>query len=91
MPFGLTNAPVVLMDLIKRVFKSYLDQFLVVFINDILIYSKTLEDHTHQLRTVLEILRKDELYAKLKKCKFWLGQVAFLGHAVSNEGASMDP
>jgi len=69
--------------------KPYLDQFIVVFIDDILIYST--EEHTHHLRIVLEVLRKNELYAKLKKCDFWLGHVAFLGHVVSNEGASVDP
>ena len=64
---------------------------MVAFIEDILIYSKTLENHTHHLRTVLEILRKTELYEKLTKCEFWLGQVAFVGHIVSNEGVSVDP
>ena len=91
MPFRLTNAPAVFMDLMNRVFKPYLDQFVVMFINDILIYLRTLEEHTHHLRIALEVLRENELYANLKKYKFWLGQVAFLWHVVSNEGVSMDP
>jgi len=80
MPFGLTNAPATFMDLMNRVFKPYLDQFVVVFINDILIYLRTPEKYTHHLRTVLEVLRKNKLYVKLKKCEFWFGKVAFLGH-----------
>ena len=91
MPFGLTNAPAVFMDLMNRVFKPYLDQFVVAFIDDILIYSKTLEEHTHHLRTVLEVLRRKELYAKFFKCVFWLSKVAFFRHIVTNEGVSMDP
>jgi len=91
MPFGLTITPTAFMALMDRVFKPYLDQFVIVFINDILIFSRTSEEHTHHLRTALEVLRKNELYAKLKKCEFWLGQVAFLGHVMSNEGVSMDP
>jgi len=75
----------------NRVFKPHLDQFVVVFIDDILIYSRTPEDHTHHLRTALEVLRKNELYAKLTKCEFWLRKVAFLGHVISNEGVSVDP
>jgi len=71
MPFGLTNAPAAFMDLMNRVFKAYLDQFVVVFIDNILDYSKTPDDHTHHLRSVLETLRKHELYAKLTKCVFW--------------------
>jgi len=62
-----------------------------VLIDDIQIYSRTLEEHIHHLRTILEVLRENELYAKLKKYEFWLGQVAFLGHTVSNEGVSVDP
>jgi len=90
MPFGLTNGPTAFVDLINRVFKPYLDQFVVVFIDDILIYSRTPEDHAHHLRT-LEVLRKNELYAKWSKCEFWLRKVAFLGQVVSNEGVSVDP
>ena len=70
MPFGLTNAPAAFMDLMNRVFKPHLDQFVVGFINDILIYSRTPKDHTHHLRTVLEVLMKNEQYAKFTKCEF---------------------
>ena len=86
MPFGLTNAPAACMDLMNRVFQPYLDQFVVVFIDDILIYSKNREDHENYLKVVLQILREKQLYAKLKKCEFWLEQVGFLGHIISNEG-----
>lgn len=91
MPFGLTNAPAVFMDLMNRVFRPYLDQFVVVFIDDILIYSKTEEEHEEHLRLVLEILRENKLYAKLSKCEFWLDRVAFLGHIISRDGISVDP
>ncbi|WMV37333.1 hypothetical protein MTR67_030718 [Solanum verrucosum] len=91
MPFGLTNAPAVFMDLINRVFKPYLDQFVVVFIDDILIFSRSSEDHDKHLRIILKILKEKELYAKLSKCEFWLDEVAFLGHVVSAEGVKVDP
>ncbi|XP_074376979.1 uncharacterized protein LOC141718495 [Apium graveolens] len=91
MSFGLTNAPAAFMDLMNRIFKEYLDKFVIVFIDDILIYSKTEEDHAKHLRTILEILRKKKLYAKLSKCEFWLQEVQFLGHIVSNEGIKVDP
>nr|GEV52032.1 putative reverse transcriptase domain-containing protein [Tanacetum cinerariifolium] len=91
MPFGLTNAPVVFMDLMNRVFHEYLDKFVIVFIDDIFLYSKTMEEHEDHLRIVLEILRQKKLYAKFSKCDFWLGQVAFLGHIVSADGITMDP
>ena len=91
MPFGLTNAPAAFMDLMNRVFQPYLDQFVVVFIDDILIYSKNREDHKNHLKTVLQILREKKLYTKLKKCEFWLEQVGFLGHIISKEGISVDP
>jgi len=91
MPFGLTNAPTAFMDLMNRVLKPYLDRFLEVFKDDTLIYSRTPEDHTHHLRVVPEVLRKNELYATLKKCESWLGQVAFLGDVVSTEGVLVDP
>ena len=79
------------MDLMNRVFQPYLDQFVMVFIDDILIYSKNREDHKNRLKTVLQILREKQLYAKLKKCEFWLEQVGFLGHIISKEGISVDP
>ncbi|XP_057250746.1 uncharacterized protein LOC104908979 [Beta vulgaris subsp. vulgaris] len=79
MPFGLTNAPAIFMDLMNRVFKSYLNKFVVVFIDDILVFSRNLIEHEEHLRKVLEVLRERKLYAKLKKCEFWLKEVAFLG------------
>ena len=91
MPFGLTNAPAVFMDLMNRIFQPYLDQFVIVFIDDILIYSGSKEDHEEHLRVVLQILRENKLYAKFSKCQFWLDSVAFLGHVISAEGVSVDP
>ena len=91
MPFGVTNAPAAFMDLMNRVFKPYLDEFVVVFIDDILIYSKNAEAHENHLRLILQILREKKLYAKLKKCEFWLREVAFLGHVITKEGVSVDP
>ena len=83
MPFGLTNAPAAFMDLMNRVFRPYLDQFVVVFIDDILLYSKDAQEHEHHLRIVLQTLRENQLFAKLSKCDFWLKEVSFLGHIVS--------
>ncbi|GJV05930.1 reverse transcriptase domain-containing protein [Tanacetum coccineum] len=91
MPFGLTNAPAVFMDLMNRVCKLYLDKFVIVFIDDILIYSKTKEDHEVHLGLVLELLRKEKLYAKFSKCEFWLQEVHFLGHVVNQNGIHVDP
>ncbi|KAL8102858.1 hypothetical protein AgCh_027400 [Apium graveolens] len=91
MAFGLKNAPAAFMDLMNRVFKQYLDKFVIVFIDDILIYSKTEEDHNEHLRISLEILRKEKLYAKFSKCEFWLKEVQFLGHVVNKEGIKVDP
>ncbi|KAL8134287.1 hypothetical protein AgCh_009360 [Apium graveolens] len=91
MSFGLTNVPAVFMDLMNRVFHDYLDKFVVVFIDDILIYSRSREEHEEHLRTVLEILRKRKLFAKFSKCEFWLEEVAFLGHVVSGRGIELDP
>ncbi|KAL4317959.1 hypothetical protein GQ457_18G010090 [Hibiscus cannabinus] len=91
MPFGLTNAPTTFMDLMNRVFHEYLDQFVVVFIDDILVYSWTDEDHDRHLRLVLQTLLENQLYAKLSKCEFWIREVVFLGHVVSSEGIWMDP
>nr|GEX19453.1 putative reverse transcriptase domain-containing protein [Tanacetum cinerariifolium] len=91
MPFGLTNAPAMFMDLMNRIFHEYLDKFVIVFIDDILVYSKSEEEHEQHLRIVLEILRQKKLYAKFSKCEFWLQQVAFLGHIVSVDVITMDP
>ena len=91
MAFGLTNAPAAFMDLMNRVFRPYVDQFFVVFIDDILVYSKDREIHDTHLRVVLETLRKEHLYAKLSKCEFWMNEVSFLGHIVSKEGIRVDP
>ncbi|GJW25617.1 putative reverse transcriptase domain-containing protein [Tanacetum coccineum] len=91
MPFGLTNAPVVFMDLMNRVWKPYLDKFVIVIIDGILIYSKTKEEHEVHLKLVLELLRKEKLYAKFSKCEFWLQEVHFLGHVVNQSGIHMDP
>ncbi|GMH17778.1 hypothetical protein Nepgr_019619 [Nepenthes gracilis] len=91
MPFGLTNPPAVFMDLMNRIFQPYLDKFVIVFIDDILVYSKSSEEHEEHLRTTLQILREHRLFAKLEKCEFWLEEVGFLGHVVSKEGISVDP
>ncbi|KAL4033097.1 hypothetical protein IC575_006183 [Cucumis melo] len=91
MSFGLTNAPTVFMDLINRVFREFLDTFVIVFIDDILIYSKTEAEHEEHLHMVLQTLRDNKLYAKFSKCEFWLKQVSFLGHVVSKAGVSVDP
>ncbi|XP_077225770.1 uncharacterized protein LOC143858961 [Tasmannia lanceolata] len=91
LPFGLTNAPAAFMDLMNRMFKPFLDRFVVVFIDDILIYSKSQEEHEKHLRQVLQVLRAEQLYAKFKKCEFWLDRVAFLGHVISKDGVSVDP
>ena len=91
MPFGLTNAPAVFMDLMNRIFQPHLNQFVIVFIDDILIYSGSKEDHEEHLRVVLIILRENQLYVKLSKCQFWLDSVAFLGHVISVEGVYVDP
>ncbi|KAA0037817.1 pol protein [Cucumis melo var. makuwa] len=91
MSFCLTNAPAVFMDLMNRVFREFLDTFVIVFIDDILIYSKTEAEHEEHLRIVLQTLRDNKLYAKFSKCEFWLKQVSFLGHVVSKAGVSVDP
>ena len=91
MPFGLTNAPAVFMDLMNRVFHDYLDKFIVVFINDILVYSKTAVEHEEHLKAVLQQLQEKKLYAKFKKCEFWLESISFLGHVISNKGIQVDP
>ena len=83
MPFGLTNAPEVFMDHMYRVFQLYLDQFVVVFVADILIYSQSEWEHEYNLRIILQLLRDHQLYTKFNKCEFWLTEVRFLGHVVS--------
>nr|GFB06336.1 hypothetical protein [Tanacetum cinerariifolium] len=91
MPFGLTNAPAVFMDLMDRVCKPYLDKFVIVFIDDILIYSKEEKEHEEHLKAILELLKKEELYAKFSKCEFWIPKVQFLGHVIDSQGIHMDP
>jgi hypothetical protein len=91
MSYGLTNAPAYFMYLMNKVFKEYLDKFVVVFIDDILIFSKNEEEHDEHLRLALQKLRENQLYAKLSKCEFWLKEVPFLGHIISEGGISMDP
>ena len=91
MPFGLTNAPAAFMDLMNRVFHPYLDKFVIVFIDDILIYSKSIAEYEHHLKIVLEVLRQERLYAKLSKSNFWLNEIMFLGHVISSAGISVDP
>ena len=90
MLFGLTNAPTTFMDLMNRVFKPYLDRFVIVFINDILVYSKSKKEHENHLRIVLEILREKQLYAKFNKCEFWPAKVVFLGHIIYAEEVYVD-
>ncbi|KAG5540501.1 hypothetical protein RHGRI_020647 [Rhododendron griersonianum] len=90
MPFGLTNAPAVFMCLMNKIFTPYLDRFVVVFIDDILVYSPSEQDHEEHLRIVLQVLRENQLYAKASKCEFWMKEVKFLGHVVSEKGISVD-
>nr|GEW47343.1 retrotransposon protein, putative, Ty3-gypsy subclass [Tanacetum cinerariifolium] len=91
MSFGLTNAPAVFMDLMNRVCKPYLDKFIIVFIDDILVYSKDEEQHRKHLKIILELLKKERLYAKFSKCDFWLDSVQFLGHVIDRSGVHVDP
>ena len=91
MSFGLTNALAAFMSLMNRIFKPYLDLFVIVFIDDILVYSKRRKEHEEHLRIVLEMLREKKLYAKFTKGEFWLDSVSFLGHVVSKDGVMVDP
>ena len=90
-PFRLTNAPVGFMNLMNRLFHPYLDRFVIVFIDDILVYSKNETDHARHLRLVLKTLRANQLYAKFNNCQFWLDQVSFLGHVILAQGVLVDP
>jgi hypothetical protein len=91
MPFGLTNAPSYFMNMMNKVFMEFLDKFVVVFIDDILVYSKRKEEHEKHLPAILEKLREHKLYAKFSKCEFWLSEVGFLGHIVTKDGIAVDP
>ncbi|KAD4586481.1 hypothetical protein E3N88_24082 [Mikania micrantha] len=91
MPFGVTNAPAIFMDLMNRVCRPYLDKFVIVFIDDILIYSKSPKDHERHLTQILALLKHEKLYAKFSKCEFWLREVQFLGHIISEKGIQVDP
>ncbi|GKE22094.1 putative reverse transcriptase domain-containing protein, partial [Tanacetum coccineum] len=90
-PFAATDAPAVFMDLMNRVCKPYLDRFVIVFIDDILIYSKSRKEHEEHLRLILKLLKEEKLYAKFSKCEFWLSKVQFLGHVIDSEGIHVDP
>nr|GFA37409.1 putative reverse transcriptase domain-containing protein [Tanacetum cinerariifolium] len=91
MPFGLTNASAVFIDLMNRVCKPYLDKFIIVFIDDILIYSRNEEEHANHLRIILELLKNEKLYAKFSKFEFWIHIVQFLGHLIDSQGLHVDP
>ena len=91
MPFGLRNALAVFIDLMNRVLREYLDRFIIVFIDDILVYSSNKEEHKEHLTLALQRLKEEQLYAKFSKCEFWLTQIGFLGHVVSGDGISVDP
>jgi hypothetical protein len=91
MPFGLTNAPAYIMYMVNKVFMEYLDKFVIVFIDDILVYSRGEEEHEEHLHLALQKLREHRLFAKRSKCEFWMKQVAFLGHIISKGGISVDP
>ncbi|GJR17079.1 putative reverse transcriptase domain-containing protein [Tanacetum coccineum] len=91
MPFGLTNAPAVFMDLMNRICKLYLDRFAIVFIDDILIYSKRRKEHEGHLKLIFRLLKEEELYAEFSKFDFWLSKIQFLGHVIDSEGIHVDP
>ena len=91
MPFGITNAPAVFMDLMNRVCRPMLDRSVIVVIDDILVYSRSREQHEEHLREIMGVLRSERLFAKFSKCDFWLGEVQFLGHLVNQNGILVDP
>jgi hypothetical protein len=91
MPFGVSNVPGVFMEYMNRIFHPFLDRFVVVYIDDILVYSKFEEEHAEYLRIVLGVLKEKKLFAKLSKCEFWLREVSFLGHVISKGGIVVDP
>jgi len=91
MPFGVTNAPAIFIDYMNRIFRPFLDKFVVVFIDDILIYSHTREENAEHFRTILNILREKHLYAKLSKCEFWMSEIQYLGHVISAQGIAINP
>ena len=91
MPFRLTNAPVNFMSMMNNIFSRYLDKFVLVFIDDILLYSKNKEEHEEHLRIVLQVLREHQLYAKFSKCDFYKPQIQYLGHIISKTGVAMEP
>jgi hypothetical protein len=91
MPFGLTNAPAYFVNLMNKVFMEELDRFVIVIIDDILVYSRSAEEHGQHLKVFLEKLRAHQLYVKFSKCEFWLQKVSFLGHILTTEGVAMDP
>jgi len=91
MTFGVTNAPADFMDLMNHVFTPYLDKFVMLFIDNILVYSKSDREHAEHLRIILQTLRQEQLHTKQSKCEFWLESIAFLGYIISKEGISVDP
>ena len=91
MPFGLTNASATFMSLMNTIFHAYLGKFIIVFVDDILVYSNNEEDHVKHLFITLQVLRENQLFAKLSKCDFWLKEVNFLGHIISKAGVAVDP
>ena len=91
MPFRVSNAPGVFMEYMNRIFHPFLDRFVVVFIDDILVYLKSEEEHAEHLRIVLRVLKENQLCAKFSKCEFWLREVSFLGHVISKGGIAVDP
>jgi hypothetical protein len=90
-PFGLTNAPTLFMFLMNDIFINYVDNFVIVFLDEILIYSKSEEEHEHHLRLVLQVLREKQIYANITKCSFYREQIHYLGHTISEEGIAIDP